>query len=134
MAAAVSERSKHKARSRSRPRRPLAHPGAAAPAPPPTTLYWRDHGTVKGERQAHRSVDGMKRLASRSTWWHTLPHKSTHAVNAAGGEASHGPYWDLSFVGGGSGKNPAGDTKSPGDLRRQGFGPSVGGVLQLVKL
>ncbi len=28
----------------------------------------------------------MKRLASRSTWWHTLPHKSTHAVNTA-------PYW-----------------------------------------
>jgi len=25
----------------------------------------------------------MKRLASRSTWWHTLPHKSTYAVNAA---------------------------------------------------
>jgi len=23
----------------------------------------------------------MKRLASRSTWWHTLPHKSTYAVN-----------------------------------------------------
>ena len=23
----------------------------------------------------------MKRLASRSTWWRTLPHKSTHAVN-----------------------------------------------------
>jgi hypothetical protein len=29
------------------------------------------------------SVDGMKRPASRSTWWHTLPHKSSHAVNAA---------------------------------------------------
>jgi hypothetical protein len=28
-------------------------------------------------------VDGMKRLASRSTWWHTLPHKSEPAVNAA---------------------------------------------------
>ena len=28
-------------------------------------------------------VDGMKRLASRSTWWHKLPHKSTYAVNAA---------------------------------------------------
>src|SRR5437867_13373172 len=26
----------------------------------------------------------MKRLASHSTWWHTLPHKSQHAVNAAG--------------------------------------------------
>src|SRR2546426_727172 len=25
----------------------------------------------------------MKRLASRSTWWHTLPHKSEPAVNAA---------------------------------------------------
>jgi len=25
----------------------------------------------------------MKRLASRSTWWHILPHKSIHAVNAA---------------------------------------------------
>jgi hypothetical protein len=25
----------------------------------------------------------MKRLASRLTWWHTLPHKSTRAVNAA---------------------------------------------------
>ena len=29
------------------------------------------------------SIDGMKRLASRSTWWHTLPHKSEPAVNAA---------------------------------------------------
>jgi hypothetical protein len=26
----------------------------------------------------------MKRLASRSTWWHTLPHKRLHAVKAAG--------------------------------------------------
>jgi hypothetical protein len=25
----------------------------------------------------------MKRLASRLTWWHMLPHKSTRAVNAA---------------------------------------------------
>jgi hypothetical protein len=25
----------------------------------------------------------MKRPASRSTWWHTLPHKREHAVNAA---------------------------------------------------
>ena len=25
---------------------------------------------------ADLSVDGMKRLASRSTWWHMLPHKS----------------------------------------------------------
>lgn len=46
-----------------------------------------------GERdRAAGSADGMKRLASRSTWWHTLPHKSTHAVNAAGGEASYEPY------------------------------------------
>src|SRR5712691_3045535 len=37
------------------------------------------------------SVDGLKRLASRSTWWHKLPYKSTHAVKAAGGEASQGP-------------------------------------------
>src|SRR2546425_13071647 len=33
--------------------------------------------------QRRESLDGMKRLASRSTWWRTLPHKSTHAVNAA---------------------------------------------------
>jgi len=33
------------------------------------------------------SIDGMKRLASRLTRWHTLPHKSTDAVNAAEGEA-----------------------------------------------
>jgi len=25
----------------------------------------------------------MKRLTSRSTWWHIRPHKSPHAVNAA---------------------------------------------------
>jgi len=25
----------------------------------------------------------MKRLASRSTWWHTLAHKNDVAVNAA---------------------------------------------------
>ena len=30
-----------------------------------------------------RRVDGMKRLASRLTWWPTRPHKSTPAVNAA---------------------------------------------------
>ena len=29
------------------------------------------------------SVDGMKRLTSRLTWWPTRPHKSTPAVNAA---------------------------------------------------
>ncbi len=27
----------------------------------------------------------MKRLASRLTWWHMVPHKSTRAVNAAEG-------------------------------------------------
>jgi transposase len=30
------------------------------------------------------SVDGMKRLASRLTWWPTRSHKSTPAVIAAG--------------------------------------------------
>src|SRR6266508_3642249 len=33
-----------------------------------------------------RRIDGMKRRASRSTWWHMLPDKSR-------AEASHGPYW-----------------------------------------
>ena len=34
-------------------------------------------------RQLTLSIDGMKRLASRLTWWPTRPHKSTPAVNAA---------------------------------------------------
>ena len=35
----------------------------------------------------------MKRLASRLTWWQTLPHKSTPRSTPQKGEASHGPYW-----------------------------------------
>ena len=35
----------------------------------------------------------MKRLASRSAWGHILPHKGTHAVNAAERRGQHGPYW-----------------------------------------
>ena len=35
----------------------------------------------------------MKRLASHSTWWHRLPHKSYTRSTPQRGEASHGPYW-----------------------------------------
>jgi hypothetical protein len=41
----------------------------------------------------HQRIDRMKRLASRLTWWHTLPHKSTPRSTPQKGEARHGPYW-----------------------------------------
>jgi hypothetical protein len=44
-------------------------------------------------RSEAERIDGMKRLASRLTWWHTLPHKSTPRSTPQRGEASHGPYW-----------------------------------------
>src|SRR5881628_2031882 len=34
-------------------------------------------------RHSRSSVDGMKRLVSRLTWWPTRPHKSTPAVTAS---------------------------------------------------
>src|SRR5262249_31764133 len=40
-----------------------------------------------------RGIDVMKRLASRSTWWHIVPHKSYTRSTPQTGEASHGPYW-----------------------------------------
>src|ERR1700716_3861866 len=38
-------------------------------------------------------IDGMKRLGSRLTWLHMLPHKSPPRSTPQEGEASHGPYW-----------------------------------------
>ncbi len=43
-------------------------------------------------RRQPQSIDGMKQLASRSTWWHRLPHKSELAVNAAEGR---GQPWTI---------------------------------------
>ena len=42
----------------------------------------------------------MKRLASRLTWWHTMPHKSTPRSTPQRGEASRlhhifAPCWSL---------------------------------------
>ncbi len=39
----------------------------------------------------------MKRLASRSTWWHTLPHKSSHAVNARERRGQPWTIWASTF-------------------------------------
>jgi hypothetical protein len=44
---------------------------------------WCEHGGIDDQVERRQSVGGMKRLASRSTWWHRLPHKSELAVNAA---------------------------------------------------
>src|SRR5436309_14632602 len=45
------------------------------------------------ELATDESEDRMKRLASRSTWWHTLPHKGYTRSTPQSGEVSHGPYW-----------------------------------------
>src|SRR5262249_50250767 len=66
-------------------------------SPPSRDIGIRDpqrYDLVRGEpRLPLGSEDRMKRLASRLTWWHTLPHKSTSRSTPQRGEASHGPYW-----------------------------------------
>jgi len=63
---------------------------------------------ARGAVDRLESVDVMKRLASRLTWWHKLPHKSRHAVNAAERRgASHGLYWHRARCG------PRGDVPTP---------------------
>src|SRR6266853_5235976 len=59
-----------------------------------TSMIWRT-GTNVNDRQrgCSQREDGMKRLASRLTWWHRLPHKSIPRSTPQKGEASHGPYW-----------------------------------------
>jgi hypothetical protein len=57
-------------------RRPSVPEGAGELAAGPPTSRPRDN-------HDGRSIDGMKRLASRLTWWPVRPHKSTPAVNAA---------------------------------------------------
>ena len=45
----------------------------------PFDLLWHPsvvpRGRVELIESNAESIDGMKRLASRSTWWHTLPHR-----------------------------------------------------------
>src|SRR5712691_4098538 len=56
-------------------------------------LYGAAHRAGYTVPSAAESAEVMKRLASRLTCWHRLPHKSTPRSTRQKGRASHEPHW-----------------------------------------